>query len=278
MQITNLHHDFKENHSMSTQTINRPIGTDFRIMSWNILSEELTPWAPPIEERIDGIRESVLQYAPDAGGVQEISEAGYALLNEHLGSIYEFVNPMTKEGNYSYTGIAYNKEKYRLLDSDIENYPLGNRRIRIATWIYLEEISTERRLVLMSTHWDRHACNRVPQAEYMGNMVNELRAKYNCPVICTGDFNAREESAAFKTFIRVSKHLDAKLNCENPINNCFTGHPVGDFTPEFEGTECIDHVTSTPDLQVLRYEAVINQTTVNASDHFPLFVDYQIKK
>ena len=91
---------------MSTQTINRPTGTDFRIMSWNILSEELTPWAPPIEDRIDGIREIVLQYAPDAAGVQEISETGYALLNEHLGSFYEFVNPITKEGNYSFTGIV----------------------------------------------------------------------------------------------------------------------------------------------------------------------------
>lgn len=262
---------------MNTSNLNRTQGTDLRIMSWNILSEELTPWAPPIEERIDNICDIILQFNADAAGVQEISESGYALLQERLKDTYEFVNPKTKEGNYSFTGITYNKTRYRLLDSDIENFPLGNRRIRIATWIYLEEISGGRRFVLMSTHWDRHACNRVPQAEYMGNMVNDLRERYQCPIICTGDFNAREESAAFKTFIRVSGHLDAKLNCDTPINNCFTGHPVGDFTPEFEGTECIDHITSTNDLQVLYYEAVINQTTVDASDHFPLIVDYQIK-
>ena len=36
-------------------TVEREPGTDARILSWNILSEELTPDAPAIDRRIDGI-------------------------------------------------------------------------------------------------------------------------------------------------------------------------------------------------------------------------------
>ena len=60
-------------------TVEREPGTDARILSWNILSEELTPDAPAIDRRIDGICEVILQYLPDAAGIQEISETAYAL-------------------------------------------------------------------------------------------------------------------------------------------------------------------------------------------------------
>ena len=254
-------------------TVEREPGTDARILSWNILSEELTPDAPAIDERIDGICEVILQYLPDAAGIQEISETAYALFADRIGEIYPFVNPKTKEGNYSFTGVTYNQKKYRLLESDIQNYSQGNRRIRIATWIYLEERATGRRFVLLSTHWDRHACNRPMQAEYMGNLVLSLERRFGVPVICTGDFNARENSGAFRIFMDISHHGEAKYLCAHPVNNCFTGHEVGSFAPQYEGEESIDHITVTSGVSVLHYETVINDETVRLSDHFPLYTD-----
>lgn len=259
---------------IQNQTVEREAGTDVRILSWNILSEELTPDAPGIEARMDGICNTILQYLPDAGGIQEISERAYALFAERLGDLYEFVNPKTKEGNFSFTGIAYNKRKYRLLEGDIINYELGNRRIRIVTWIRLQEREGgEREWILLSTHWDRHACNRCPQAEYMGKLVSGLEQRYGLPVICTGDFNARESSNAFQIFLRTSGQDDAKYTCPEPVNNCFTGHDVGVFEPQYEGVESIDHITVTKGTRVLHYETVINGEVVSLSDHFPLYAD-----
>ena len=104
-----------------SETIKRHDGTQLRVMSWNILSEELTPSAPPITERMDTICDVIMRYRPELAGIQEISESAYKLFEEKLGDTYEFVNPMTKEGLYSFTGITYDKTKYRLIDSDIEN-------------------------------------------------------------------------------------------------------------------------------------------------------------
>lgn len=259
------------------QEIARHEQTDIRVMSWNILSEELTPTAPPIEDRIDAICEVIMSYRPDMAGIQEISEKTYQLLAERIGDTYDFINPRTHEGLFSFTGITYDKTKYRLLESNIENYELGNRRIRLMNWIYVEEISSGRRVVLMSTHWDRHACNRVPDAEQMGKRVKELEQKYSCPVICTGDYNAKESTAAYQTFMKLSEYGDAKYLCENPINNVFTGHAVGDFTPEYEGTECIDHIIMSDSYEVLHYEAVCNKKVIDVSDHLPIYVDLKIK-
>ncbi len=262
-----------ENFKLSTVTSERAESSELRIVSWNILSEELTPEAPEIGTRIERITDTIRAFAPDAAGIQEISESCYTMLDELLGDTYEFVNPKTKDGNFSFTGIMYNKKTCEMLDNDIIVYPLGNKRIRIATWLYLYHKATSRHFVLLSTHWDVHACNRVTQAECMAALVHELHEKFNCPVICTGDFNAKEDSNAFKTFIRLSRHLDAKYNCPLPINNCFTGHPIGTWEPEKEGNLSIDHITATPDMKFLHFETVINETVIHLSDHFPLYAD-----
>ena len=255
----------------------RTENTDIRILTWNILSEELTPGVPTICERMPEIVKFIRENDPDAAGIQEISEEAYAMFDKYLGDTYELVNPMTKEGNYSFTGVMYNKLRYRLLDSDIENYPLGNRRIRVANWIYIENIETSYRLVLLSTHWDRHACNRVPQAEYMADMVKALEERFGCGVITVGDYNALEESCAFKTFISRSGYKDAKYCSNEVVNNRFTGHDIGNPEPQKEGTQSIDHITMNDVFDVLHYENVITPELISTSDHLPVYVDLKIK-
>ncbi|MBQ7346406.1 MAG: endonuclease/exonuclease/phosphatase family protein [Clostridia bacterium] len=264
---------------MQTQTdlqvVKRKEGTVARIMSWNILSEELSPGVPSIADRIDGVCETLLQYLPDAVGIQEISESAYGMFDERIGDIYEFVNPKTKEGSFSFTTVAYNKQKYRLINSDIVNYSLGNRRIRVMDWILLEEISAGVRFILLSTHWDVHAKNRCPQAEEMGRLVKELEQTYGAPVICTGDFNAKDSSNAYRLFIETSEHDDAKLTAPGPLNTRFTCHPVGSFTPYEQTDESIDHITVTKGVTVLHHEIVTDGDVVNRSDHYPLYVDLE---
>ncbi|MGM9684152.1 MAG: endonuclease/exonuclease/phosphatase family protein [Eubacteriales bacterium] len=255
----------------------RTKNTDIRILTWNVLSEELTPGSTPISERMPGIAGFITENDPDAAGIQEISEEGYDLFEEYLGEDYELVNHKTKAGDFSFTGVMYNKKRYRLLDSDIQNYELGNVRIRLVNWIYIENIETGYRFVLLSTHWDRHACNRVAQAEHMASIVKSLEEKYGCGVIAVGDYNALEDSAAFKAFMRDSGYRDAKYTAHELVNNCFTGHDLGNPVPQKEGTLSIDHVTMNDSFDVLRYENYFSPQIIDLSDHLPVYVDLRIK-
>ncbi len=255
----------------------RTTGTEIRILTWNILSEELTPSATHISKRMPGISEFIMNNHPDAAGIQEISEEGYELFEKYLGEDYELVNHKTKAGNFSFTGVMYNKKKYRLIDSDIENYELGNIRIRLMNWIYIENIETGYRFVLLSTHWDRHACNRVAQAEHMARTVKSLEEKYDCGVIAVGDYNALEESAAFHAFMRNSGYKDGKYVANTLVNNCFTGHDLGDPNPQQMGTLSIDHITMNDRFDVLRYENCFSSEIIDLSDHLPVYVDLKTK-
>ncbi len=254
------------------QTIPLAAGTDVRILSWNILSEELSPIAPDIRERIDRIAGTVRALAPDAMGIQEISESGYALFAEKLPE-YVFTNPKTAAGEYSFTGVAYRRDRYLLTASGIENFDRGNARIRLMNWIHLEAVEGDRKFTLVSTHWDRHARNRPADSDQMARYVLLLTARFGDPVICTGDFNTRENAEIFQSFLSVSGQRDAKYLAPSVVNLCFTGHPVGSFVPESEEETSIDHITVADGIRVLQYEQMINQTVVDVSDHFPVCAD-----
>ena len=260
-----------------TETIPRTEGSDTRILTWNILSEELSPGLPEIEGRIDGICDYILKNAPDAAGIQEISESAYGMLAERIGDDYEFVNPTTQAGLYSFTGVAYNKKKYRLVGSEIENYENGNPRIRLMNIIRLEEINGDGAFILLSTHWDKTAAKRTPHGKRMAEKVNELEAAYGVPVICVGDFNARESTEAYMTFMQGCTHKDAKWSCPNPVNLCYTGHDVGSYNLHWEGEESIDHITVSQGVEVLHYENVMNDEVVGLSDHFPVYTDLLLR-
>ncbi len=255
----------------------RKSDVDVRILSWNILAEILSPGALPISDRMPKIAEFILENYPDAAGIQEISEEGYELFNHYIGEDYEFVNSKTKAGNLSFTGVMYNKKKYRLLDSDIQNYNRGNVKIRIANWIYIENIATGYRFILLSTHWDRRECHRLSHAEEMADIVKSLEEKYKCGIVAVGDYNALEDSEEYKVFIKNSGFKDAKYTANEVVNNCYTYHELGNPTPTQEGTLSVDHVTLNDAFDVLHYENCISEDIINLSDHLPVYVDLKTK-
>ena len=260
------------------QIVPRAVGSNLRILSWNILSEELTPGVPAIGERIDTVCGLLREYRPEAAGIQEISEDGYRLFEEKISDTYTFVNPKTPAGNYSFTGIAYDHTVCRLLDSGIEVFPCGNIRIRIMNWVHLERIDDGVRFVLLSTHWDRHACNRPEQAALMAVRVKELERRFaDSPVISCGDFNARENSMAFHIFLQASGYREAKYLAAEPINNLFSGHNICDPNPQEDGNLSIDHIIVPDGTEVEHYEMLMRDDVICASDHYPVYADLKMK-
>ncbi len=265
------------NFRWSKLTKDRAEGTDLRVLSWNILSQELTDTATTDASRADGIAEVISALAPDVMGVQEISATSYDLLEQKLGDRYTFVNKKNSGGAYSYTGILYDHTKWELLHSGIEQLAEGrNARIRLMNWIHLKNKESGETVVVMSAHWETKASLRTAGAEDMASRVKELETAYSCPVIAMGDFNAQEDSSAHKTYMTESGQQLVKAVSAKAWNLGFTGHNLGICYPQKHVPYSIDHITSTDTVTALYYETVINETVAALSDHFPIYADLQL--
>ncbi len=236
---------------------------DIRIMSYNVLSKELSNTAAEFEERKDLIGTTILNYMPDVIGVQEVDEGAYATLEQALGDTYAFTIKKTPLGEYSFTSIMYNKNTVNYIEGNNMIYALGNKRIRLISWGVFEHKSTGERFIMVSTHWDIVKENRQPQAEEMTRVVNELRAKYNLPIITTGDFNSPESTTYYKQYLKDTQQTEARYSAEK------IGHA--------STAEVIDHITSTLDVKPLFFKLLDTELTKKASDHNPIYADYKFK-
>ena len=219
-------------------------------MSYNMLSAELSPDKPDFEDRAEMVLSTVLNFMPDVVGFQEVSEKGYGIIESYVGDTYAIPLRKTPLGEYSFTGLMYNKNTVKFIEGDNHIYTVGNKRIRIISWGLFEMKATGQRFVAASTHWDIVLEHRPQQAVQMTNYINDLKAKYKCPVITTGDFNTLEGAEYYQSYLEK------------------TGQ-----------TDVIDHITATKaDMQALFFKLLDTDFTKKASDHDPIFADYKFKK
>lgn len=238
-------------------------GADLRVMSYNILSKELTDTAPDVTLRKDLLCTTFLYYMPDVVGLQEVSETGWEMLSGMLGDTYGFAGQKTPLGASSYTGLMYNRRTVRLIESENRLYTVGNQRIRLMSWGLFEHLATGERFVVMSTHWDIVLDNRQTDAEEMTALVNSLRETYRVPVITTGDFNTLESTPYYKQYLANTQQTEAR----------YAAAQIGFAL----NTEVIDHITSTGDLETLFFKLLQTAQTAQASDHNPIYADFRFR-
>ena len=257
-------------------------GADTRIMSFNILSEEWDSAAvlPGRDIRVPAI---ILNYSPDVVALQEVSNNWYPILQEMLGSKYAFTRKKNPAGSGTYTTLMYNTEKTKLIEEGIELYSVGNsQRLRSIVWGVFESIKTGERYIVFSTHWDPHAdreSQRTQQAKEMAQFVKQMDLKYHVDIFACGDYNAKESSTAYKTFISESKFVDAKKAALTINRACTTYHTL--FADVSTSTyESIDHITFSTETakKVLYYNTLIADYVLDASDHCPIYVDVKLSK
>lgn len=240
-------------------------GTDVRIMSYNILSEELSPDKADFEVRAELVLSTVLNYAPDVVGIQEVSEGAYEIMEKYVGEKYAFPLKKTPTGAYSYTSLMYNKETVNYIEGDNYVYSVGNKRIRIISWGLFEMKSSGQRFIAVSTHWDIVLDNRPIQAAEMTTFVNNLVEKYKCPVFTTGDFNTLDSVPYYQTYLERTNQGDARYKADT-----VGAQASGDV---------IDHITfSTDNAYALFYKHVITELSAKASDHNPVYADFKFIK
>ncbi len=236
---------------------------ELRIMSYNVLSKELTDTAAEFDARKDLIGTTILYYMPDVIGVQEVDAGAYATLEADLGSTYAFTNKKTPAGLYSYTSILYNKNTVKYLEGDNILYSLGNQRIRLVSWGLFEHKSTGEKFLMLSTHWDIVQQNRQTDAEEMTQIVKDLREQYKCPVITTGDFNSPESTTYYKQYLKDTEQTEARYAAEH-IGFASSG-------------EVIDHITSDAGVKTVFFKLLKTELTAKASDHDPIYADFKFQ-
>ena len=252
-------------------------GTDLRIMSWNMLTE-LWNDKIPVDVRDEKAAAAIMYYAPDVVGMQEITPTWYDTLENMLGDTYAFVTRKNQNGSISYNGLFYNKETVKLVEHGVTNYSVGASTMRLYTWGLFERISDGERFVVSSTHWDTGSYpDRIAvQAKEMATLVKGMVEKYGVPVFNTGDYNCREDVPSFYNFLLDSGFKDARGIAKNIGSEGATYHspPLG-TAPGSGGA--IDHITVSPDVEVMYYTRVIDSQVLDASDHCPIYIDVSLK-
>ncbi len=260
-----------------TDRVNLTNGADFRIMSFNILSEE---WATNAGQgpRISGVVGCILEYKPEIIGIQEVSTLWYKELKERIGDEYEFVNSSVfGVRNYNYTALAYRKDSVELVDSDYFAYSQGNDpRLRLINMGVFKLKSSQKQLVVINTHFngDREDIAKVQANEFV-TKVNEYKKKYDCPLIATGDYNCSEGSAPYNIMMNIDGFAEAKHTAKSTGVLYSTGHPLN--TKPSPATTSIDHIFYTGNVVPLYFTTLMDDYLLFASDHCPIFADFKFQ-
>ncbi len=257
-------------------------GADFRVMSFNILSEEWAESARDIAGRTAGVVECITAYAPDVIGIQEVSVKWYKILKEHIGDMYEFVNTDangTKNG--CYTGLAYKKATVKLIDKELTYYTVYNsKRLRVINMGLFETIKDGKRFIVTDTHFNANHKdentenqNRIQQATEFIAKIDKYRKTYNCPIIMTGDFNSSENTQPYGVIMSDKLISETKYTAQTKGKIYSTAHALGSMPGE--GIASIDHIFCTGEVTPIYYTTVVDSYVIKVSDHSPIFCDFK---
>ena len=252
-------------------------GADIRIVSFNVLFNNTLKEPTPAERSV-ALKELLEHFQPDVIGLQEMNEPWHEVFATFKGD-YEIFDPTNGAGRTNNSCIAYNTKKVKLLDHGVQIFSKGDRpHLRLANWGYFEHIATGKRVLGINTHWDIVKEYIMIQAEEMGNLANELVAKYNCPIISTGDYNRLESTDEYKRYVEIANLHNSKYTAKEKGRVHYTCHgfsPLGKM-PKLDVVECIDHVLGSSDVEFLYYTVIADQIVLDNSDHCPVYADMKL--
>ena len=254
-------------------------GADIRIMSYNILNPN---WGGNAisEGRDKGVANIVMYYLPDVVGLQETYAGWHNALQKYLADtgMYAFACQKNNAKSYNMTTFMYNTQTVKL----VEEYVLDldkNSDIRVFSVAVFEKLSDGKRFVVTNTH----PAPTGQAANYERNFADLMRIadaeleKYkDLPVIMTGDFNTKEQSAMYKTFMNTAGVKDAKYEADVLVRDYCT-YSGWQKAPIKGNASCIDHIFVNDRTDVKLFNVVIDHDVPNTSDHIPIYADITLK-
>ncbi len=179
-----------------------------RILTFNVRCTNVGTHSQ--KDRVGAVVGAIEAIAPDSFGVQEATPEWMESLKTNLPD-YENVGVGRNDGvdKGEFSAIFFLKDKYEAVDSGtfwLSSTPEEPSRSwtslfnRICTWVELEDRENGTRFLHMNTHFDTSFTprkNSIP-------LILEKAARYDIPVICTGDFNTMELSPLYNDLLAAS--------------------------------------------------------------------------
>ncbi len=259
----------------------RANGTDARIMSANILVEfsgwTSTKGETPILPRMEIFLANLYAYSPDVVIAVEVSPNWAKYLKENLGNGYKLILDTKADGSGNWSLLIYNSNAVELLDSGVSDYTVrDDARTRNMGWGIFKLRSTNKEFAVISTHWNLKAGETVVQPNELIAKMRELSAGDTRPVISGGDLNCSDRwSETMYGVIANSDYVNnlKKITDESAIHNGDIGTVKAVGTASTTDDLTADYLFATKDVESLMFMTVIENATIDMSDHNAVMSD-----
>lgn len=262
--------------------IQKAESTDIRVMSANLLVSYKSWGGEPVNPRAKQFTEFVKQIAPDVIGAQEVCGDWHACLKANLPN-YKILHPQNNLFEKSLTTLLYNTETLRCIDSGRMTYSEGDgTKHRAVTWGVFETLAGGKRFIVTSTHLDLIREGKEDaefaimqgQAEEFFELLGELRAKYDCPAFCTGDYNAMENDSEKGVFAAAGIY---EVFAGRLQDTKFRAASQAAGTEEAWDYPSWDHIFMEGEAEILAFRVCSEPFLKDMSDHYPIFADISLK-
>jgi len=183
----------------------------------------------------------------------------------------------------TYNAVLYNAEKLEVKEENtfwvsetplLESKGWDASRVRIVTYVLLENKLTKSKFYVFNVHLDREGSkSKIKGVQLIDEWIKKTNAN-NYPVIIGGDFNSKENSEPIVWFSNY--YNDAKT-----ASMISPKGPLGTFNYFNNRTENhkyrLDYIFVNENVKVNSYEVLQNKYgEMYPSDHYPVFVELTI--
>ncbi len=254
------------------------------------------------EARVGGLVRAYTSVMPDVLGLQEVSVRMAELMMARLSRVEAADGGVAR---YAYisggdTPIVYRADRLKLLESGFYLYDehidglegsFNNSETKSYCFGVFEQRTTGSRFALMSTHLWWKSSNpaagsyqphsdeaRAHQLGLASARMDELYAKYHCPCVIMGDFNAVMGSPCLKR-AQAEGWAEAYDLCVGERDETRGHHPCGPngYSRGDAGlfSGAIDHIIlkNAPGAVVNSLRRIRDEWFDSISDHYPLYID-----
>ncbi len=265
---------------------------EYRVVFNNVHGAHVDEY--PMETRNQMQAELHYEYLPDVIGLQENAAcvSTYHTRMKKFGYSPVPIKP-TNSNKQDYTALLYLADKFDIVECGYYLYDDGaGDKSKSVSWAVFKDKASGDVFAVGSTHFywtsdDLGKSARIKDAAQLAELVKEITAKHNCPMIVGGDFNCNINSDPMKNLFAAGFEDLQKISPDTM--DITTHHSYSPWNEELQlyidviiptkaYSSAIDHAivynksTMTPKM----FRVQLHDYTLLSSDHCPVMVDFDI--
>lgn len=256
-----------------------------RLMSSNIWGDY---FGNEVAGRDCNLEQVYRKYLPDVLGLQEMTQSWWdSPIWKNMKDEYQFV-PVPTEGQLNYVPMLYRHKTLEVIDSGWHLYHKELDASKGYTWAAFRRKADGMRFVVFNTHfmWRGEKVFDVVRrynAMELHHAMKEVRRVYGFDTFFMGDLNCVRDSLAWDYLESEGWETSFMVADECSAYSSHHGDPERGEDQKFHGKMTpnpkelsIDHIGVCKKSRILKQEAVADTEAMNATDHFPIYIDVDL--